>query len=186
LHLQEALWISLATGLAVRSAVHAITGLSVDIRWPNDLLIPQDSGPDKKLGGILVEAAAEPGTDAMLRYAVIGIGLNLNNASFPPDLATLATSLRLSTGHEQSRNALLIALLRALDLELTQLEAHQPDLLQRFTAASTWACGKRVRVPEQGGYTGTTAGLDARGFLLVDADDGTQRTVLSGGVRDEH
>jgi BirA family biotin operon repressor/biotin-[acetyl-CoA-carboxylase] ligase len=41
-----------------------------------------------------------------------------------------------------------------------------------------------VHVPEQGGYTGTTAGLDARGYLLVDAEDGTRRTVLSGGVRE--
>jgi len=39
-------------------------------------------------------------------------------------------------------------------------------------------------VPEQQGYTGTTAGLDSRGFLLVDADDGSRRTVLSGGVRE--
>ena len=121
----------------------------------------------------------------MLRYAVIGIGLNINHESFPPELSPIATSLRIATGEPQSRNALMIAILRALDLELTQLEAHEPDLLDRFTAASTWVRGKRVHVPEQGGYTGTTAGLDRNGYLLVDADDHTQRTVLSGGVRDE-
>ena len=58
------------------------------------------------------------------------------------------------------------------------------DLLQRFTDASTWVQGKRVNVPEQGGYTGTTAGLNEHGFLLVDSDDGVRRTVLSGGVRE--
>jgi BirA family biotin operon repressor/biotin-[acetyl-CoA-carboxylase] ligase len=99
--------------------------------------------------------------------------------------ASIATSLRIATGESQSRNALMTALLRALDLELTALEAHQPGLLDRFTAASTWVRGKRVHIPEQGGYTGTTAGLDPNGYLLVDADDHTQRTVLSGGVRDE-
>jgi BirA family biotin operon repressor/biotin-[acetyl-CoA-carboxylase] ligase len=190
LPLREALWISLATGLAVQSAIKTVTGLDIDIRWPNDLLLPQATGPGKKLGGILVEAAATPGEDALLRYAVIGIGLNINHESFPPELSAIATSLRIATNQEQSRNALLIAILRALDLELTRLEAHQPDLqpgiLARFTAASTWVCGKRVHVPEQGGYTGTTAGLDRNGYLLVDADDHTQRTVLSGGVRDEN
>ena len=192
LPLREALWISLATGLAVQSAIKTITGLHADIRWPNDLLLPQPSGHDKKTGGILVEAAVEPGEDAMLRYAVIGIGININHESFPPELAPIATSLRIATGEPQSRNALMIAILRALDLELTQLEAHQadlpaqqPDLLTRFTAASTWVRGKRVHVPEQGGYTGVTAGLDRNGYLLVDADDHTQRTVLSGGVREE-
>jgi len=185
LPLREALWISLATGLAVQSAIKSVTSLRADIRWPNDILLPQPSGPGKKIGGILVEAAVEPGEDAMLRYAVIGIGLNINHESFPPELASIATSLRVATGEPQSRNALLIAILRALDLELTQLEAHQPDLLERFTAASTWVRGKRVHVPEQGGYTGITAGLDRNGYLLVHADDHTQRTVLSGGVREE-
>jgi BirA family biotin operon repressor/biotin-[acetyl-CoA-carboxylase] ligase len=180
LPLREALWISLATGLAVQSAIKTVTNLDIDIRWPNDLLLDT-----KKLGGILVETAVNPGPDAILRYAVIGIGLNINHESFPEDLAPLATSLRIATHQPQSRNALLIAILRALDLELTALEAHQPDLLARFTAASTWVLGKRVHVPEQGGYTGTTAGLDPNGYLLVDADDHTQRTVLSGGVRDE-
>jgi BirA family biotin operon repressor/biotin-[acetyl-CoA-carboxylase] ligase len=179
LPLREALWISLATGLAVQTAVKSVTGLDLDIRWPNDLLLHH-----KKLGGILVETAVHPGADALLRYAVIGIGLNINHETFPPELATIATSLRIATNQPQSRNALLVAILRALDLELTQLEARQPDLLTRFTAVSTWVRGKRVHVPEQGGYTGTTAGLDPNGYLLVDADDHTQRTVLSGGVRE--
>jgi BirA family biotin operon repressor/biotin-[acetyl-CoA-carboxylase] ligase len=185
LHLREALSISLATGLAAHSAIQIATGISIDIRWPNDLLLHS-----KKLGGILVETAiapvAKPNTDPLLRYAVIGIGLNLHHERFPSELADLATSLRIATSQPQSRSALLIALLRALDLELTRLEAHDSDLLRRFAEASSWVCGKRVHVPEQGGYTGTTAGLDAHGYLLVDADDHTQRTVLSGGVRDEH
>jgi len=180
LHLREALWISLATALAAQSAIKTTTGLDIDLRWPNDLLFA-----GKKLGGILVEASVEPDADATLRYAVIGIGININHESFPPELDSLATSLRLATGQEQSRNTLLIALLRALDFELTQLEAQQPGILDRFSATSTWVRGKRVRVPEQGGYCGITAGLNPHGYLLVDSDDGTQRTVLSGGVRDE-
>jgi BirA family biotin operon repressor/biotin-[acetyl-CoA-carboxylase] ligase len=177
LYLREALWISLATGLAAQSAIRSLTGVSIDIRWPNDLLLA-----DKKLGGILVETAVEP--DATLRYAVIGLGINLNHQAFPDELTSLATSLRIATGQTISRQSLLLALLRALDYELTQLEANNTTLLERFTAVSTWVSGKRVQVPEQGGYTGTTAGLDPQGFLLVNADDGTQRTVLSGGVRE--
>jgi BirA family biotin operon repressor/biotin-[acetyl-CoA-carboxylase] ligase len=179
LRLREALWISLATGLASRSAVLAATGQTTDIRWPNDLLLGA-----RKLGGILVETAVEPDAAATLRYAVIGIGINVNQAGFPPELAAFATSLHQATGRAQSRQTLLIALLRALDLELNQLEASEPTLPARFTLASSWVRGKRVHVPEQGGYTGTTAGLDDRGYLLIDADDGTRRTVLSGGVRE--
>jgi BirA family biotin operon repressor/biotin-[acetyl-CoA-carboxylase] ligase len=183
LPLRKALWISLATGLAVQSAIQSLTGRRIDIRWPNDLLAHH-----KKLGGVLIETAVAPAiapaADPQLRYAVIGIGLNIHHDHFPPEIAPLATSLRILTGQQQSRNTLLRAILRALDLELTHLESHTPDILARFTAASTWVRGKRVHVPEQGGYTGITAGLNPHGYLLVDADDHTQRTVLSGGVRE--
>jgi len=187
LRLREALWISLATGLAAQAAILQVACVHVDLRWPNDLLIG-----GQKLGGILVESSAGSGDDAPLHYAVIGIGINLNHESFPGDLYPLATSLRLVTGHPQDRQLLLVALLRALDHELTLLEegsaanasAADTKLLERFVASSNWCFGRRVQVPEQGGYTGTTAGLDVRGFLLVEADDGTKRTVLSGGVRD--
>jgi len=173
--LSEALWLSLATGLAVQTAVEDVTGIRPDIRWPNDMILT-----GKKFGGILAETSAS--ADA-LRFAVIGIGLNVQHAVFPPELREIATSLRLETGQEWPREALLVALLRALDREIDLLEASSARLLERFSRASSWARGKAVRVGEQDGYTGVTAGLDARGFLLVRADDGSLRTVLSGGVR---
>jgi len=202
LPLADALLLSLAAGLAVQHAVLEATALPLDIRWPNDLLFPFPTDDDpathaqKKCGGILVETATDPGPDANLRHAVIGIGLNVHQTAFPPDLAPLATSLHLAdlTRREDPddivplfRAPILIALLRRLDTELRALERPssraRAQLLQRFTAASSWVHGKRVQVPEQGGYTGTTIGLDDRGFLLVQSDDGPRRTVLSGGVR---
>jgi BirA family biotin operon repressor/biotin-[acetyl-CoA-carboxylase] ligase len=188
--LADALWLSLATGLAAQTAIRETAHLEADIRWPNDLLL----GP-KKCGGILVEAAShsgmapKQGRGGLLRYAVIGIGINVNHMAFPPELAPLATSLRIGSGHAASRETLLANLLLALDAEITLLEAelhgahHTAPLLERFAAASSWVRGKRVRVDEGGGYTGTTAGLDAKGFLLVEGDDGVLHTVLSGGVR---
>jgi len=176
LPVDKALWISLATGLAAQKAVAEVAGLHIDIRWPNDLLLGH-----KKCGGILVETSVEGPT---LRFAVIGIGINVNHAHLPPELATLATSLRIESGQPHSREQLLAALLRALDLELTYLEADTPGLLTRFTAASTWVRGKRVQVAEAGGYTGVTDGLDAHGFLQVVEDNGARHAVLSGGVRE--
>lgn len=176
--LAEALWLSLATGLAVQTAVEEVTGTTPDIRWPNDMMLN-----GKKFGGILAETSAS--ADA-LRYAVIGIGLNVQHAAFPPELREIATSLHLETGQKWPREALLMALLRALDREIDRLEAGDATLLERFSRASSWVRGKAVQVGEddgQDGYTGMTEGLDARGFLLVRAAGGSLRTVLSGGVR---
>jgi BirA family transcriptional regulator, biotin operon repressor / biotin---[acetyl-CoA-carboxylase] ligase len=185
--LVDALWLSLATGLAARTAIINTAALKPDIRWPNDLLIG-----NKKCGGILVETsttAPQSEAPATLRYAVIGIGINMNHQSFPTELQALATSLRRESGRSWKREQLLVELLRALEDELDLLEAERrgssinPRLLDRFTAASTWVQGKPVRVDEAGGYTGVTDGLDARGFLRVAGDDGVLHTVLSGGVR---
>ncbi len=179
LSLARGLWLSLATGLAARQAIAQVTSSTADIRWPNDLLLG-----GKKCGGILVETAiaadAEP---PALRYAVIGIGINVDHALFPPELSELATSLRLETMHRCRREPLLGALLRCLHDELTFLEAGGATLLDRFAAASTWVRGKEVRVGDAGGYTGVTVGLAAEGFLLVRGNDGKVHTVLSGGVR---
>ena len=185
--LVDALWLSLATGLAAQSAIATVTNLQPDIRWPNDLLIHE-----KKCGGILVETSATPSQSdapAMLRYAVIGIGINVNHSSFPADIASVATSLRREGGSTYLREQILIELLRALDHQIQLLEdelygtSTNPKLLERFEAASTWVRGKRVRVDEAGGYTGVTNGLDSGGFLRVAGDDGKLHTVLSGGVR---
>jgi len=185
LPLTMALLISLATGLAAKQAIREAANFEIDIRWPNDLM-----AHGKKCGGILVETAVAPATDtgveAALRYAVIGIGINLNHESFPQEIAPLATSLRIETGYHVKRETLLVDLLRTLEEELTLLtQDGADDLLARVAAASTWIRGKRVRVDENGGYTGITAGLDTRGFLLVDGDDGVRHTVLSGGVREQ-
>jgi len=185
--LLDALWLSLATGLAVRTAIAAVTGLVADIRWPNDLLLG-----GRKCGGVLVETsvvASQSDAPAMLRYAVIGAGVNVNHDSFPADLEEIATSLRRESGRAWAREELLVEFLRALERETDRLETELreastgPGLLERFAAASSWVRGKRVRVDEGGGYTGVTDGLDARGFLRVAGDDGVLHTVLSGGVR---
>jgi BirA family biotin operon repressor/biotin-[acetyl-CoA-carboxylase] ligase len=185
--LTDALWLSLATGLAAQAAIVAVTGLPPDIRWPNDLLIGS-----KKCGGILVETSAiasQSDAPAMLRYAVVGVGINVNHQSFPSELETLATSLRRESGKQWTRETILVEFLRALEREIALLEVELrghltgPTLLGRFAAASSWVRGKRVSVDEGGGYTGVTDGLDTRGFLRVAGDDGVLHTVLSGGVR---
>ncbi|HEX4154346.1 MAG TPA: biotin--[acetyl-CoA-carboxylase] ligase [Acidobacteriaceae bacterium] len=187
LPLEQALWLSLATGLAAQQAILQVASVRIDLRWPNDLMLQ-----GRKLGGILVEstvANAAASRGAMLRYAVLGIGINVHHAEFPAEIAPLATSLRVE-GAEIDRQSLLIALLRALDREMDLLDREHagviegPGVLARFDASSSWTRGRRVHVPEGGGYTGLTAGLNQRGYLLVDAEDGQRRTVLSGGVRD--
>lgn len=187
--------LSLTAGLAAWDAIRTVTGITADIRWPNDLVTrPVALERSRKLGGVLVEAAIGTPADAdgrtMLRYAVIGIGINVAHRSFPPELSGVASSLHLEGWQIPDRQPLLIALLDKLDWLIRKEEdgyagtESGPGVFSLLSEASTWLRGKRVHVPEEGGYTGVTAGLDASGFLLVDGDDGVRRTVRSGGVRE--
>lgn len=179
--------LSLLAGLAAWKAIRDTAGMLVDIRWPNDLVTRPGVHPRaRKLGGVLVESAVAGET---LRYVVIGIGLNVGHAVFPPELQELATSLRLEGWQQPDRQELLIALLLNLQTAVHELElaekglSPKPDATAALVEASTWLLGKRVYVPEDGGYTGVTDGLDANGFLQV-LRDGKRMTVRSGGVRE--
>jgi len=178
----EVLVLSLAAGLAVQSAIQEVDSRVVaDLKWPNDVLIGTPDG-GKKVCGILTEMNAEA---TRVRYIVIGVGINVNQASFPKDLP--ATSLRLVTGSEWSRVDLTAALLKSLDREYRQvLESGdaRESILRRFAGNSSWVQGKAVRIEENGSsFEGTTEGLDPRGFLQLRTAKGMQ-IVLSGTVRE--
>ena len=178
----EALTLSFAAGLAAERAVRDTTKVKVNLRWPNDLMVTDWDQTERKFGGILIESAMS-GSDGALAYAVIGIGMNLNQSSMPEDLKEVATSLRRASGFATKREALLGILLPSLLGEVALLEAYPPAICERYAAASTWVHGLAVQVDEGGGYTGVTDGLDPNGLLRVRLDDGTQRTVRHGGVR---
>ena len=174
----EALILSLAAGLAVQSAVQAIAPeIPADLKWPNDLLID-----GRKFCGILTEMNAEV---TRVRYLVIGIGINVNQESFPADLRARATSLRLASKQEWSRVEVCAALLKSLDREYRAL-LQRPDardsVLRRFHERSSSVRGRRVRIEENDPFEGVTDGLDSRGFLQVRTPHGL-RMVLSGSVR---
>jgi len=174
----EVLILALVAGLAVRTAVKEIEPqLNPDLKWPNDLLIG-----GKKFCGILAEMNAEV---TRVRHLVLGIGINVNQSSFPADLRDSATSLRMATGKLWSRVDLCAALLKSLDREYRDLQDNtnaRESVLRRFSEQSSSVRGVHVHVDENGGFEGITEGLDTRGFLQVRTQQGL-RTVLSGTVR---
>lgn len=176
LPMQRLLLLPLAAGLAAAHAIHTVSSLTVDLRWPNDLLL----GPCKT-GGILVEANSEAGQVA---YAVTGIGINVHQRNFPPNLDTPATSLDLASGRAVSRQALLIALLESLQREAQALvdPAAAFTIPARVEQISTWVRDRQVTVHGPQACEGVTAGLDDDGFLLVRTATGITR-VQTGGLR---
>jgi len=169
--------LTLVAGLAARDAAAEDLDTLPDIRWPNDLLVG-----GRKVCGILTEMHAEPDR---IHYAVIGIGMNVNQTKMPEELSDIATSLRIETGKIHSRLELLIRLLRSVDRYYNQFLADgAAPILRRFAEVSSYFKGKRVRITTATEtFTGTTAGLEPSGVLRVARDDGREIVpVLSGDV----
>jgi BirA family biotin operon repressor/biotin-[acetyl-CoA-carboxylase] ligase len=169
--------LTLVAGLAARDAAAEEIDAVPDIRWPNDVLIK-----GRKFCGILTEMRAEP--DRM-QFAVVGLGLNVNQAKMPGELAETATSLRIETAKTHSRLELLIRLLRHLDRYYNQfLEEGSAPILRRFSQVSSYFEGKHVQITTgKETFTGITAGLEPSGVLRVVRDDGRGvEPVLSGDV----
>ncbi len=166
----------LAAGLAAADAIRIVASLTVDLRWPNDLLL----GP-RKAGGILVESKISGGA---VDFAVVGIGINVHQESFDSDLTTPATSLDLEAQRRVSRQHLLVSLLKSLEREALELANPSAgvSIPARVEQASSWIRGRQVEVHGPQACEGVTAGLDEHGFLSVRTADRLV-TVQTGGIR---
>lgn len=164
------LWLPLVAGLAVADAVSTATGLTPQLKWPNDVLL--DGG---KLCGILSERVVADGGAAV----VIGMGVNTTLASDQLPVPT-ATSLALA-GAQVSDEDLVIALLEAVQRWYQRWETGV-DLSGVLTQrCSTIGRSVRVELGEAGAVCGTATGIDADGRLLVQTADGV-RAFAAGDV----
>jgi BirA family biotin operon repressor/biotin-[acetyl-CoA-carboxylase] ligase len=168
--------ITLAAALAVRDALAEACRVEADIKWPNDLL-----ARGRKLCGILAETS-ETGAG---RACVLGVGVNLEAAAVPPELAAQATSVETETGRRPAADDLLRSLTRALDRWYAALgdDDGAPRVISAWEAHSTYARGARVRVRLAAEtFDGTTRGLEPDGALRVETDAGRLRVVRAGDV----
>lgn len=160
--------LTLAAGVGVRDGIRAATGLAADLKWPNDLIVGR-----RKLAGILAEGL---GLGTREQAVIIGVGVNLQPAAYPADVAVRATSLEGELGRAIDRGAVLGEVLAGLWGAVAALERNRDDILQAWRAASPSATGTRV---EWDMTHGTTAGIDDSGALLVKTADGVER-IISG------
>jgi len=162
--------------LATAEAVERETGLQVQLKWPNDLLIGR-----RKLGGILTDLGLD---GSWLAYVVVGIGLNVNfdlSPDIPPEVRDTATSLLRELGHPVERETLLAGLLNNIEARYRQWqEGRNPS---QEWAARLIGLGKPVIITNgRERWAGIAEGVDEDGALLLRLPDGKQRRILAGDV----
>jgi BirA family biotin operon repressor/biotin-[acetyl-CoA-carboxylase] ligase len=165
--------ITLAVGVAVADVLAARLGerAIVGVKWPNDVL-----ANGRKIAGVLVEGQLR---GAEVSSLIVGLGVNVHAASFPPELATRATSLALLGVADRDRSTLAAELLLAIGAAVRRFEEHR---LQGFLAAITRRDALFGQLVDVASVRGTAAGIDAEGRLLVRGDGGVITAIVSGEV----
>lgn len=173
--------VTLAGGVAVAEGLRAATALPVEIKWPNDIVVQTGLGRRRKVAGILAEGST--GADGV-QHMVLGIGINVGAAAYPPEVADRATSLEGELGRAIDAPSVLAECLSALAHRVGDLSAgHAAAVLARWTELSPTATGVKVEWDTTSGVaSGTTMGIDRDGALLVRASWGIER-IVSGSLR---
>jgi BirA family biotin operon repressor/biotin-[acetyl-CoA-carboxylase] ligase len=156
--------LSLVAGIAVADALEASTELSVQIKWPNDVMLRR-----RKVAGCLAELR-----DGAV---VLGIGINVNQTS--EQLPDRAGSLRTLTGRECDREQLLQQLLRDLESRYADWAVGGLDAIYEGLGPRDFLRGRRVSVD---GTSGTVVKIARDGRLEIDTGNHRVETVESGEV----
>jgi BirA family biotin operon repressor/biotin-[acetyl-CoA-carboxylase] ligase len=173
--------VTLAGGVAVADGIRNASGLPVHIKWPNDIVVEDRRGARRKLAGILAEAISTPDG---LQYVILGFGINLGPAAYPPELTDRATSIELELGRSVDAAAVLAETLAVFAERFRELAlGNSISVLRRWRELAPSSRGAAVEWDTtQGTVTGISAGIDDAGALLVRVGDRIER-VISGEVR---
>ena len=174
--ISRASMITLVAALAVAKAVDDVTGLDSKIKWPNDVV-----ANGKKLCGILTESSSDL---EYINYAVVGIGINVNQTAFPEEIAETASSLLLETGHTGDRGQLLGVFLNRFEQYYeTFIQTEDMSGLRDVYNEKLVNCGREVKIIEKDRKRVLKAlGIDNDGGLVVENSEGERESIISGEV----
>jgi BirA family biotin operon repressor/biotin-[acetyl-CoA-carboxylase] ligase len=174
--------VSLAGGVAVAQGIRRATGLPVTIKWPNDIVVTDHQAPGgrRKLAGVLAEGSS--GAEGV-QYVVLGFGINLQPAAYPPDIAARVTAVETELGRPVDAGAVLAETLAALNEQMIAIGAgNRREVLDRWRGLAPSAIGKSIEwTAGTATRRGVTSGIDDDGALLVRAGGQIER-IIAGEV----
>jgi BirA family biotin operon repressor/biotin-[acetyl-CoA-carboxylase] ligase len=166
--------LTIAAGVSVAEGIREATGLTTDLKWPNDVY-----AGGRKVAGILAESGM---SDARLNHVVLGFGINVNRASYPPEVAARATSIEHELGRPIDRGLVLASCLSALTVRYRQLQMAPHAVLDAWRSYAVSMLNRRVECTVGlRSVAGVAEDIDERGALVVRVGDEIVR-VISGEV----
>lgn len=171
----KASMMTLIAGMAVCRMFQEFYAFDTHIKWPNDIV-----ANGKKVCGILTEMSATPDC---LHYIAIGIGINVNNSSFPKELSSVATSVFLETGKMEQRSLMIASVLKYFkyyyDIFLQTMDLSV--LKQEYNSLMINTNKNVLVIHGNESFEAVAKYIDDDGELIVE-QNGSLRKVMSGEV----
>lgn len=168
--------VTLVMGLAVAEGIRETCGVEARIKWPNDIVIK-----GRKVCGMLAEMSTERD---FIHYVVIGVGINVKQQEFVPEIADMATCLEQECGEAVSRARLVANVMKSFEAyyERFEQDGNLEGFLEKYNGMLA-GIGGEVRVLDpKGEFQGISRGINGTGELLVEREDGTLEAVYAGEV----
>ena len=162
--------------IAVAEGIQEVTGLETKIKWPNDIVVN-----GRKICGILTEMSTEID---YINHVVIGVGINVNQDTFPDDIKATASSLKLELGKSVKRSELIAAVMKSFE-KCYEIFIETEDLsgLQELYNSMLVNRDQEVKVLEPGNeYKAHAIGINQTGELIVRTPDGKEKEIYAGEV----
>lgn len=178
IHLEVLNLFTLTAALGVVNAVERLSGIRPGIKWPNDIVYH-----GKKLCGILTETMIESET-GKVECLISGIGINVNNDTFPDELAETACSVKQISGRSISRTELICSVLEEMErlIDENYYLEHREELLESYQM-DLEILGREIEVHYPRKKVSASAlGIDSRGGLIIQSEGQPQTVIYSGEV----
>jgi len=173
---ENASMLTLVMGYAIALAIEKETKMRAQIKWPNDLVIK-----GKKICGILTEMNVQKNS---IEYVIIGVGINVNMKQIAPEIQEIATSLQLESEQEIDTNKMLSGILQEFHQQYTIfLQTEDVSNIRKQYNERLVNIGREILIIAKGGeYQARTEGINDKGELIIEKQDGTRENISSGEV----
>ena len=169
--------LTLCAAGAVARTLETATGVKVEVKWPNDLLIQK-----RKVAGILAETR-DLSTDGPVIVVGMGINVNQTREMFPAEIGDSATSLRIESGVPVSRQDLFLSIVMSFESAYRDyMESGPASLLAEVDSRLAWR-GRLVTTDSPAGAIGRLSRIDEEGGLVLETEDHGPIVIRSGSIR---
>ena len=170
---QHGMMLTMAASVSVVQGIQEVTGLTSEIKWPNDVLIN-----GRKVCGVLTELDAEMNR---INYSIVGVGVNVNN-KLDEGLYGRATTVSEEFGSQVSRVKLLQSILKNFDENYGKLIDGDYDFIRKIWVSFSNIINRKIQVKDDNKtIQGVVTGVDEDGCLILKTNEGVSR-IFSGDV----